>query len=65
MSKKKHKLKAMTMSEWCDKKCPECEYHYAIICCDYSDFNNVNLGQNKNKPYKTKDGKYIFIEVKE
>lgn len=64
-SKPKRKFRAMTISEWCDpKKCPKCEYHYGAFYCDYSNFNQVNRGREKNKPYKTKDEKYILIEVK-
>lgn len=64
-TKPKHKFRTMTISEWCDpKKCPKCEYHYGAFYCDYSNFNQVNRGREKNKPYKTKDGKYILIEVK-
>lgn len=65
-NKPKRKFRAMTISEWCDpKKCPKCEYHYGAFYCDYSNFNQVNRGRERNKPYKTKDGKYILVEVKE
>lgn len=65
-SKKKHKFRAMTIEEYCAKEhCGKCEYHNGWFYCDYSDYNKVNRGQDKKKPYKTKDGKYILIEVKE
>ena len=67
-SKKKRKFRAMTIGEHCTVRrteCIDCEYHRGWYYCDYSDFNKVNRGRNKNKPYKTKDGKYILIEVKE
>lgn len=63
--KKKRKFRAMTKGEWCTKKCPECEYHYAIICCDYSEFNGIHKGLGNSKPYKKRNGKYILVEVKE
>lgn len=67
-SQKKHKFRAMTNSEFCGtyvsgenfcrRKCSLCRQ--TGIC---------ELAQNRNsiskKPYKTKDGKYIMIEVKE
>lgn len=52
-NKPKRKFRAMTISEWCDpKKCPKCEYHYGAFYCDYSNFNQVNRGRERNKPYK-------------
>lgn len=63
--KKKHKFRAMTIGEHCTvrrTKCKDCEYQYDLFYCDYSNFNQVNRERDKNKPYKTKDGKYIFIE---
>ena len=66
--KRKHKFRAMTIGEHCTvrrTKCKDCEYQYDLFYCDYSNFNQVNRGRDKNKPYKTKDGKYIMIEVKE
>ena len=64
--KPKRKFRAMTIEEYCAKEhCGKCEYHNGWFYCDYSDYNKVNRGQDKKKPYKTKDGKYIFIEVKE
>ena len=64
--KKKHKFRAMTKGEWCvPKRCPECEYHYAIFHCDYLEFNGIPKGLGNSKPYKKRNGKYILIEVKE
>ena len=66
--KKKRKLRAMTIGEHCSvgiTECKDCEYHRNLYCCDYSDFNQVNRGRDSNKPYKTKYGKYILVEVKE
>lgn len=64
--KKKRKFRAMTKGEWCvPKRCPECEYHYAIFHCDYSEFNGIPKELSKSKPYKKRNGKYILIEVKE
>jgi hypothetical protein len=66
ISKKKRKFKAMTVGEWCDpSKCSQCEYHYNLYFCSYAEFNRVNRALEKDKPYKTKNGKYILIEVKE
>ena len=63
--KKKHKFRAITIEEHCAKeKCGKCEYHDGWFYCDYSDYNKVNRGQDKKKPYKTKDGKYILVEKK-
>lgn len=69
-SKKKRKFRAMTISEHCTYRktgCNGCEYRQSLTYwdyyCDYSDFNQVNKWHDRNKPYKTKDGKYILIEV--
>lgn len=66
ISKKKAKLRAITNGEICrkwkeshifcrkdDVKCP----FYGVVDCRPSSF--------KKKPFQTKDGKYILIEVKE
>lgn len=63
---KKRKFRAVTNGEICHKwrkiytvcrigefKCP----FFGVVDCLQGDF--------KKKPFKTKDGKYIFIEVKE
>lgn len=65
MSKKKRKFRAMTIGEYCTgekKKCEDCEYNRNWWYCAYPNLNKVI---EKNKPYKTKDGKYILIEEKE
>ncbi len=49
MSKKKRKFRAMTNMEFYRKFC-------GVVYCGQSSFNR--------KPYQTKDGKYLFIEVK-
>lgn len=64
--KKKRKFRAITNGEFCckwkeihifcrkdDVKCP----FYGVIGCRLSSF--------KKKPFQTKDGKYVLIEVKE
>lgn len=64
--KRKRKFRAMTTSEWCSQKeCPKCEYHYGAFYCEYSTFDGLNRRSNKSRPYKKRNGKYIFIEVKE
>lgn len=51
-SKKKHKFKFMTVQEHCNQTdCQKCEHCY-------------NLFYDKDKPYKSQDGKYILREVK-
>lgn len=54
-SKKKRKFRAMICNEFCDSyilPCITCPIHFACP-------------ENMNEPYKTKYGKYIFIEVRE
>ncbi len=65
--KRRRKLRAMTKAEWCGPgKCQKCEYHWGDYYCLYPKFNGTNqVDENGEKPYKTKDGKYILIEVKE
>lgn len=72
MSKKKREFRAMTIGEHCfdsDSRtmCKDCEYSEGLcFClCTYSVYNQVDMVRDRNKPYKTKDGKYIFVEVKE
>ncbi len=65
---KKRKFRAITIGEHCTAgrtKCEDCEYHRGLYYCDYSDFNKVHREYDRNKAYKTKDGKYILIEAKE
>lgn len=63
--KKKRKFRAMNIGEHCARtrpRCEDCEYFQSLEHCDYSKFNKVEHG---NEPYKTKNGKYILIEVEE
>lgn len=65
-NKKKRKFRAMTIGEYCTTKgCKNCEYFSSKIFCDYTPTNGISRDRNGNKPFKTKDGKYILIEVKE
>lgn len=67
MSKKKRKFRAMTCDEFHDFYC----YKHITTC--QSDDNSdctirficrmQGLSAIKDRPYKTKDGKYILIEV--
>lgn len=66
-SKKKRKFRAVTNAEFCriyacekDFDCGNCSLFY-LGGCELAD----NRRSISEKPYKTKDGKYIFIEVKE
>ena len=65
--KKKRNFRAMTVGEHCEymrsrrTRCRDCEYFRNLYYCDYSKFNEVQDGK---EPYKTKDGKYVFVEVK-
>lgn len=67
MSKKKRKFMAMTVEEHCDKvgDCKKCSYCPDTIFCDYMKYNGIVKMKTSVTPYKTKDGKYILIEVKE
>lgn len=65
--KKKRKFRAMTNMEYCvsyaseeNFSCLNCSlYLYSSTCVLADDVSN------SKKPFKTKDGKYILIEVKE
>ena len=69
-SKKKRKFRAMTNAEFCktyagekDFDCSNCSlfYYYYIGDCELAeDWSLIS-----EKPYKTKDDKYILVEVKE
>lgn len=63
-SKKKRKFRAMTIRERCFNNkftpCKDCEYRSGI-CCQYPE----SYLSDKDKPYKTRNGKYVLIEVKE
>ena len=62
---KMRKFRAMTNGDFCRK------WAKTHICCctgeDNCPFCGVDCGRRdfKKKPFKTKDGKYILIEVKE
>lgn len=63
--KKKRKFRAMTNGEFCHKWV---KIH--TFCCTGEDncpFCGVDCSRRdfKTKPYKTKDGKYILMEVQE
>lgn len=65
MNKKKRKFRVMTVKEWCDKaNCKKCEYCSDSVFCDYLQFNGITMMKMSNTPYKTKNNKYILIEVK-
>lgn len=64
MSKKKRKLRAMTINEHCSKGCSTCEYKFKMFCF-YHTITGINRIERSDTPYKTKDGKYLYIEVKE
>lgn len=61
---KRRKFRCMTILERCFTNpftpCKDCEYRNGI-CCQYTDA----YSGDKNKPYKTRKGKYILIEVKD
>ena len=61
---KNRKFRCMTIHERCFNNtfipCIDCEYRCGMFCQYPESYLN-----DKNKPYKTKDGKYILIEVKE
>ena len=59
--KKKRKFRAMTCSEFCKKfsfcgECPEYDKYKNACCAPYIKDNDL---------YRTQDGKYIMVEVKE
>lgn len=74
---KRKRLRAITYREYCRNHicalCPEYDEKQKRCCistqlrlaenAEYIDM--INREKNKDKPYKTKDGKYILIEVKE
>lgn len=65
---KKRKFRAMTIGEHCFGSrpwCKGCEYRQGHCFCGYGFYNQVDMVRNKDKPFKTKDGKYILIEVEE
>lgn len=64
MSKKKRKFRAMTIKEYCSKWCSTCKYKFKMYCL-YQNITGINRFKERDTPYKTTDGKYIMIEVKE
>lgn len=62
MSKKKRKFRAMTINEHCSKGCSTCEYKFKMFCF-YHNVTGINRIEKSDTPYKTKDGKYILVEV--
>lgn len=62
MSKKKRKFRAMTINEHCSKGCSTCEYKFKMFCF-YHNVTGINRIERSDTPYKTKDGKYILVEV--
>lgn len=63
---KKCKFVSMSIGKYCTTKgCKNCEYFSSKIFCDYTPTNGVSRDRNGEKPFKTKDGKYILIEVRE
>lgn len=68
MSKKKRKFRAMTNSEFCSTYAGEKNFS----CCNCSLYRQTDICELveywysiSKKLYKTKDGKYILIEVRE
>lgn len=66
-NKPKRKFRAMTVEEHCDKvgDCKKCSYCTDTIFCDYMKYNGIVKMKTSVTPYKTKDGKYILVEVRE
>lgn len=63
-SKKKRKFRAMTCLEFCktNPNCINCSlYHNDTTVCELVEARRLA----SSKPYKTKDGKCILVEVKE
>lgn len=59
--KRKHKLRAMTNGEFCISHTSRCISCPILFSCPV----RSSYSEDLNKPYQTKDGKYILIEVKE
>lgn len=59
--KKKRKFRAMTNLEFCISHTSRCISCPMLFSCPVRSLYSEDL----NKPYQTKDGKYILIEVKE
>lgn len=66
--KKRHKLRAMTNGEFCQKWKKEhahCRNGAKGVACPLFRRMECATEAFKKKPFKTEDGKYIFVEVKE
>lgn len=62
--KKRHKLKFMTVEEYCNQTaCQKCEYYDNTYGCYYRKFNHVNV--TCRRPYRKTNGKYILTKVEE
>ena len=61
MNKKKRKLRAMTNLEFCISHTSRCISCPMLFSCPI----RSSYSEDLNKPYQTKDGKYILREVKE
>lgn len=59
--KKKRKFRAMTNLEFCISHTSRCISCPMLFSCPV----RSSYSEDLNKPYQTKDGKYILIEVKE
>lgn len=59
--KKKRKFRAMTNLEFCISHTSRCISCPMLFNCPV----RSSYSEDLNKPYQTKDGKYILIEVKE
>lgn len=62
-NKKHRKFRAMTNAEFCDKHkhcstCSKCKENISGCCWFMHEYNGI-------APYRTSNGKYILIEVKE
>lgn len=57
--KRKRKFRVMTINEHCSKGCSTCEYKFKMFCF----YHNVTGINRIERSYKTKDGKYILVEV--
>lgn len=65
-SKPKRKFRAMTNMEYCIKYA--CEENFSCLNCSLYRYSSICVLADESiieKPFKTKDGKYILREVKE
>ena len=63
MSKKKHKLKAMTCQEFC-RKWRSAHNDTCIEEHNFCPLFFMEGCEHSNKPFRKQNGKYILIEVK-